>query len=82
MRGKDVKSANFDRWANARRNKRLRNFCLAGMGFSMLIAAVIVLDSLVTNTPLNLGRLFIFGVLFVVSFSFATYYHLRFMSRE
>lgn len=74
--------SNFDRLASLRRNRRARNVCLIASGFSLLLEAVVALDSLVSDTPLRLGYLFVFGVVFIVSSSFAAYYHLRFMSRE
>jgi hypothetical protein len=72
----------FDRRAGLRLNRRRRNACLIAAVLSLLLAAVVGLDSVVTETPLKLGYFFVFGVLFIVLSSFAAYYHLRFMSRE
>jgi hypothetical protein len=73
---------NFDRLAGLRRNRKWRNLSSLAAGLSLLLAVVVGLDSVVSESPLKLGYLLVFGVLFIVSSSFAAYYHLRFMSRE
>jgi arginine exporter protein ArgO len=77
-----MNNSNFNRLAGLRRNRTLRNVCLIASGFSLLFVAVVGLDAVVSGSPLKLGYLFVFGVVFIVSSSFAAYYHLRFMSRE
>lgn len=75
-------NTNFDRLAGLRRNRKWRNLCSLAAGFSLLLVVVVGLDAVVSQSPLKLGYLFVFGVLFIVSSSFAAHYHLRFMSRD
>jgi arginine exporter protein ArgO len=77
-----MNKSNFDRLAGVRRNRRLRNVCVIVAVISLFVAVVAGLDSLVSDTPFKVGYVFVFGVLFIVSASFAAYYHLRLMSRE
>jgi hypothetical protein len=77
-----MNNSNFDRLAGLRRNRRLRNVCLIAAIVSLLLAVVVGLDSVVSESQLRLGYFFVFGVGFIVSASFAAYYHLRFMSRD
>jgi hypothetical protein len=77
-----MKNSNFDRLADLRRNRMWRNACSIVAGLSFLLAVVVGLDAMVSDSPLKLGYLFVFGVVFIVSSSFAAYYHLRFMSRD
>jgi hypothetical protein len=80
--GKPMKNSTFDRLAGFRRNRKSRNICLAIAGFSLLMLAVVGLDSLVSGTPVGLGYVFVLGVVFIISFVFAAYYHVRILSRD
>jgi hypothetical protein len=77
-----MKNSNFDRLAGFRRNRRARNLCLVVAGFSLLLGLVVGLDSVISGTALNVGYVFVLGVIFIVSFVFAAYYHIRYLSRE
>jgi len=77
-----MKNSNFDRLAGLRRNRMWRSVCSIVAGLSFLLAVVVGLDAVISGRPLKLGYLFVFGVVFIVSSSFAAYYHVRFMSRD
>jgi len=77
-----MKNSPFDRLAGFRRNRRARNVCLAVAGFSLLLLAVVGLDAALSGTPLNYAYVLVFGAAFIVSFTFAAYYHVRILSRE
>jgi hypothetical protein len=79
---KSVAISRFDRLAGVRRNRRLRNTWLIIAGFSLFVGVILILDPMVSGTPAQLGPMAGFGGLFVVSFSIAVYFHLRFLSRE
>jgi len=77
-----MKHSTFDRLAGLRRNRKWRNVCSFVAGLSFLLVVVVGLDAVISGSPLKLGYLFVSGVVFIVSSSFAAYYHVRFMSRD
>jgi hypothetical protein len=74
--------SHFDRLASLHRNRKARNACLIAAAFSLLLGVVVGLDAVITGGAVKLGYVFVLGVVFIVSSSFAAYYHLRFISRE
>jgi hypothetical protein len=77
-----VQSTRFDRLAATRRNRRFRNISATVAGFAFLIALVIGLDPFVSGSAPHYDHLSESVVLFVVSFSVAAYFHMRFITRE
>jgi len=79
---KDAKYSHFDRLAGLRRNKRLRNVCLAASGASFLLALLLWLDPMVSGAESHDGWVLLFGALFLISFAAMLYFHMRFLTRE
>lgn len=77
-----MSASKFDRLSGLRRNRLLRNVYSIIAGFSLLAGVVVGLDSLVNGSPLRLGFIVVLGFIFIISSSFASYHHLRFMSRD
>jgi hypothetical protein len=72
----------FDRLAGTRRNKRWRNACGIGAAAFFFLAAILILDPIVSGTPAHVGWLLLLGLVCIVLVSFATYFHMRFLTRE
>ncbi|RPH93434.1 hypothetical protein EHM69_10285 [candidate division KSB1 bacterium] len=77
-----MSNSRFDRLAGVRYNRRLRGVCLAASAISLFLLIVTALDGMVTGGPVKLDWILIFGIAFIISFAFAAYYHMRFLSRE
>jgi hypothetical protein len=77
-----VHSPHFDRLAGVRRNRRWRNTSMAAAIASFFFLVILSVDPLVSDTPPKLGFIVIFAVLLVIFASIATYFHLRFLTRE
>ena len=75
-------SSPFDRLAGPKRNRRMRNAFGITAAIALFLAVIFILDPMVSGTRIHFTSLFILGLLFVISFSFATYFHLRFLTRE
>lgn len=72
----------FDRLLSTRRNRRLRNYFAIAAGLTGIVAAVLGLDPLVSNEPLNAVPLLIFSFACFVSAGLTVYFHMRFISRD
>ncbi len=72
----------FDRLQTTRRNRRLRNIFAIAAGLTGIVAAVLVLDPVVSNEPLNAVPLLIFSFACFLSAGLTIYFHMRFISRD
>ena len=75
-------SPHFDRLAGVRRNRRFRNIATGFAIASFFFLALFGIDPMVSATPPQIPLLLILGGLLIVSASIATYFHLRFLTRE
>ena len=75
-------SSHFDRLAGVRRNRRLRNFWMGIAIASTFFLVIVGVDPIVSATKPNVELIIILAGLMIVSTSIATFYHLRFLSRE
>jgi hypothetical protein len=72
----------FDRLAGVRRNRKMRNISAALACLALFLGVILALDPIVSGTPFHPTPVIIVGAVFVVFFSSATYFHMRFLSRE
>ncbi|MCB1058826.1 MAG: hypothetical protein KDB65_01215 [Calditrichaeota bacterium] len=72
----------FDRLESTRRNRKLRNFFAIAAGITGIIAAVLVIDPMVSNEPLNAMPLLILAFLCFLCAGLTIYFHMRFISRD
>lgn len=79
---KTVDLSRFDRLAGVRRNRRFRNVSAAVSGLSFILTIVLLLDPVFSGTPFHFGPIIGAGALFVGALSVATYFHMRFLTRE
>jgi hypothetical protein len=77
-----MKNPRFDRLANWRRNRRLRNITAAIAGIAFFTALLLGLDPVVSGEPFRLQPVIVFGLVFFIAASVALYYHMRFLTRE
>lgn len=60
----------------------MRNYFAVAAGLSGIVAAVLVLDPMVSNEPLNAVPLLIFSFACFLSAGLTVYFHMRFISRD
>lgn len=72
----------FDRLESTRRNRKLRNMFAVAAGLTGIVAAVLALDPVVSNEPLNALPLLILAFLCFLSAGLTVYFHMRFISRD
>jgi hypothetical protein len=72
----------FDRLESTRRNRKLRNAFAIAAGITGVIAAVLVLDPVFSDQPLNALPLLILAFLCFLSAGLTVYFHMRFISRD
>jgi len=72
----------FDRLYGSRRAKRLRNIALGTSGASGFLAAIFLLDPIMSGEPMHTAIFLAMGLLFFVSSGLSVYYHLKFLSRD
>ncbi len=77
-----MKNPHFDRLANWRRNRRLRNITAAIAGIAFLAGLLIGLDPVVSGTAFRLEPVLIVALIFFIAASVAAYYHMRSLTRE
>jgi len=77
-----VHSPHFDRLAGWRRNRRLRNFWTIVGAVSFFFLILLSIDPLFSGASPKFGLILVFGGVLVISASAATYFHLRFLTRE
>lgn len=77
-----VQVSSFDRLQSTRRNRKLRNYSAVAAGIAGIIAAVLALDPLVSNEPLQAVPLLIFSFVCFLSAGLSLYFHMRFVSRD
>jgi hypothetical protein len=77
-----VHSPHFDRLAGVRRNRRLRNFWMIAGVASLFFVILLSVDPLFSGAKPKLGLILVCGGALVISASAATYFHLRFLTRE
>jgi hypothetical protein len=75
-------SPHFDRLAGVRRNRRYRNIAMGIAIASLFFLAIFGIDPIVSASPPKIGVLAVLAALLIVSSSIATYFHLRFLTRE
>jgi hypothetical protein len=72
----------FDRLANWRRHRRLRNITAAVAGIAFFAGLLFGLDPVVSHTAFRLEPVLIFGGVFFLAAIVAAYYHMRSLTRE
>ncbi|NUO20262.1 hypothetical protein HUU59_12525 [bacterium] len=77
-----METTSFDRLHSTRRNRKMRNYFAVAAGLSGIVAAVLVLDPMVSNEPLNAVPLLIFSFACFLSAGLTVYFHMRFISRD
>ncbi len=75
-------SPHFDRLAGVRRNRRLRNVAMSFAIACLFFVVILVVDPIVSGTAPHITAIIILSGLLVISASIATYFHLRFLTRE
>lgn len=72
----------FDRLQATRRNRKWRNMTAVVAGISGIISAVLALDPVVSNEPLQAVPLLLFSFVCFLCAGLSVYFHMRFISRD
>ncbi|MBK6911674.1 MAG: hypothetical protein IPK53_02175 [bacterium] len=72
----------FDRLQATRQNRKWRNTCAVVAGVTGIVAAVLGLDPVVSNEPLQAVPLLIASFICFLCAGLSVYFHMRFISRD